>query len=336
MSNLPSPHDRNLSPGRHRDLREYLMNEIRQETKPVRSRWRRPAFAAPAIAAAMSVAVVVGLTVTRDGDDEKARPEPATETAASFFERLAEDAEKRSALKVRDDQFVYTEREDYHWKMDPGTRWPDNCSGTDEGYPHGVEEIWNSVDDKHEGFRREWAAKDMVTEFKIEPQWPDPPQYPNYRGGEGLPTDPDAMYRRLYDLEPGEQPSGKRADDMRAFANVGELLSDYLLPPKTSAALYRAAARIPGLTLQHGVKDIANRPGVAVTAGSFAGKGQGLRPYRARNDLIFSERNLTYLGHSTVNLTAPNHHCDVLEAGAAINGEAVLTRGVVDKPKQLP
>lgn len=314
------------------------MSEIRQETKPVRSPWRRPAFVAPAIAAALSVAVVVGLTVTRDGGDggDKPRPEPATESAAPFFERLAEAAEKQPAPEVRDDQFVYTKREDYHWKMDPGTSWPDDCATTDEGYPHGVQEIWNSVDGKREGLRHEWAANDMVTEFKIPPRRPDTLPYPTYREGEELPDDPDAMYRRLYDLEPGEQRSGKPADDRAAFAQVREILSDYLLPPKTSAALYRAAARIPGLTVRHGVKDVADRPGVAVTTGPHADKGMGLRPFKARTELIFSEKNLSYLGQTTVNLTVPSRHCDVLKAGAAVSGEALLTRGVVDKVKQLP
>lgn len=64
----------------------------------------------------------------------------------------------------------------------------------------------------------------------------------SYDSMRALPTDPDALLKRLYQ-------GGKRGnpdDDWMAFKEINSLLSEQIAPSATSAALYKVAARIPG------------------------------------------------------------------------------------------
>ncbi|MGI3223948.1 CU044_5270 family protein [Streptomyces sp. GTA36] len=365
MSTIP---EKDLPPGRHRVLREHLMREITNETSdtsetdkahdtsetpsPVRPPfWRRPAFVAPALAGALSVAVVLGVTVTRDATGPSAGPGIASsdrtpdtmnrQSPAEVLERIARAAEKERLSRVRDNQFVYSEVENYHWKMDPGLRIPDGCLMTQEGHPYGVEQSWKSVDGQSEGLRREHAdgkgsgGDGDYVENTIARQLPGKTMPEYFRQVEELPTDPEGMYRWLYGLEPGERASGKRAADVGAYEKVATLLTGQLLPPKTAAALYRAAARIPGLFVVDGARDAAGRQGVAV---AMKGASLSWTPDRvgARSELIFDEKTDKFLGESTVRITGPKNECDVLDKGDLVESVAVVDRGIVDETGRLP
>ncbi|MCZ4510402.1 CU044_5270 family protein [Streptomyces sp. ActVer] len=358
MSTIP---EKDLPPGRHRVLREHLMREITNEMNeaneanetppPVRPPlWRRPAFVAPALAGALSVAVVLGVTVTRDATGPSARPGIASsdrapdtmsrQNPAELLERIARTAEKGRLSRVRDNQFVYSEVDNYHWKMDPGLRFPDDCAMTAEGHPYGVEQSWKSVDGQSEGLRREYAdgkgsGDGEYTENTIARQLPGKTMPEYFRQVEELPTDPEGMYRWLYGLEPGERASGKRAADVKAYEKVATLLTSQLLPPKTAAALYRAAARIPGLFVVNDARDAAGRRGVAV---AMKGASLSWTPDRvgARSELIFDEKTDRFLGESTVRISGPKSECDVLDTGDLVESVAVVDRGIVDETGQLP
>ncbi|MGX1909900.1 CU044_5270 family protein [Streptomyces phaeochromogenes] len=359
--------EKDLPPGRHRVLREHLMREITNEMSeaneaneanvtppPVRPPlWRRPAFVAPALAGALSVAVVLGVTVTRDAAGPSAGPDTASsdrapdtmsrQSPAELLERIARTAEKGRLSRVRDDQFVYSELESYHWKMEPGVRLPDGCAMTQEGHPYGVEQSWKSVDGQSEGLRREHAdgkgsggdSDGDYVENTIARQLPGKTMPEYFRQVEELPTDPDGMYRWLYGLEPGERASVKRADDVDAYEKVATLLTSQLLPPKTAAALYRAAARIPGLFVVNDARDAAGRQGVAV---AMKGASLSWTPDRvgARGELIFDEKTDKFLGESTVRISGPKNECDVLDKGDLVESVAVVDRGIVDETGQLP
>jgi hypothetical protein len=50
------------------------------------------------------------------------------------------------------------------------------------------------------------------------------------------------------------------------FGRIQQILDDdKLIPSETTAALYRALGKIPGVTIVRGIKDFAGRPGIAVT-----------------------------------------------------------------------
>ncbi|WP_405567737.1 CU044_5270 family protein [Streptomyces phaeochromogenes] len=351
MSTIP---EKDLPPGRHRVLREHLMREVASNETPLPVRpplWRRPAFVAPAVAGALSVAVVLGVTVTRDATGPSAGPGTASSDRAhdtmsrqspvEVLERIARTAEKGRLSRVRDDQFVYSELESYHWKMEPGLRLPDGCLMTEEGHPYGVEQSWKSVDGQSEGLRREHAdgkgsgGDSDYVENAIARQLPGKTMPEYFRQVEELPTDPEGMYRWLYGLEPGERASGKRAADVGAYEKAATLLTSQLLPPKTAAALYRAAARIPGLFVVNDARDAAGRKGVAV---AMKGASLSWTPDRvgARSELIFDEKTDKFLGESTVRISGPKNECDVLDKGDMVESVAIVDRGIVDETGRLP
>ncbi|GAB2982502.1 hypothetical protein GCM10023080_055850 [Streptomyces pseudoechinosporeus] len=359
MTEIP---EKDLPPGRHRVLREHLMREIRRETgtaqdrtsgseedrdQPVRTFWRRPAFVAPVAAATLTIAIAVGVGVTRDAATDDPRPggtdspmaQPTiTEDPDPLLERLAVAAGEELPGEIKNDQFVYTKREIYHWKVDPDKGVPDGCATTLEGYESGVRELWESVDGRSEGLSRQPRSNGEAIERKIAPQLPGKNTVNFYRQAEELPTDVQAMHRWLYGLDPGEKPSGSKSADENAFAKAGNLLTTNLLPPKVAAALYRALAEIPGLIAVEDAKDAAGRTGVAValdTSGALGTAFDGPQG-KIRAELIFDEKALAFLGESVVNLEAPTEKCDPLEAGDLVSSTAVLARGVVDTTSQRP
>ncbi|MER5179779.1 CU044_5270 family protein [Streptomyces sp. NPDC002896] len=327
VNDIPPSRDRDLPPGRHRVLREQLMREIRSEPAGAPKTWRRPAFVAPAVAAALSVAVVVGVTVTRDSAAPP-RPEtamtqtPSTQSAARLLERIARAAEKRQLPDIRDDQFVYTKRESYHWKMDPDKTLPEGCASTSEAYDYGVRELWESVDGRHVGLSREHRDNGRTVERPIAHQLPGKRMPNYYRQAEELPTDPEAMYRWLTQAR-----QGRSGDEMAGFQTAARLLDDSLLPPRTQAALYRALARIPGLTVVEGAEDVAGRAGVGVMMKVTQGN---------RAVLVFDAQSLAYLGDSTIDHSAPKNKCDGTDIGDVVSATAVLDREVVNKAGQRP
>ncbi|QQM42649.1 CU044_5270 family protein [Streptomyces liliifuscus] len=342
MSTIP---EKDLPPGRHRVLREHLMREINGETppEPVRRIWRRPAFVAPVVAAALSVAVVIGASVTRDAASDgpprphsgaSERPERrSSQSPAHLLERVAVAAAKLPT-GVEGDEFVYTKTDNYHWKMDPEKTVGD-CDRTLEGHAWGVRERWESVDGQHVGLSREHKTGGGVVERPIAKQLPGKHSINFYEQALELPTDTEGMHRWLYGLDPGEKPSGKRSADEAAFVKASGLLTGSLLPPKTAAAFYRAVAKIPGLIVLEGARDAAGRTGVAVAMDgvSAIGFGQGGEP---RSELIFDQKTLAYMGQSTVNLSAPENRCQPLEAGDLVGSVAILERAVVDKKGERP
>ena len=346
MSEIP---EKDLPPGRHHVLREHLMREIGEtgtaqdrttgseedRDQPVRTFWRRPAFVAPLAAATLTIAIAVGVGVTRDATTESPMAQPTiTEDPDPLLERLAAAAGEEAPGEIKNDQFIYTKRETYHWKPEKGV--PDGCSMTLEGYETGVRELWESVDGRREGLSRKPKSNGEETEQSLAPQLPGKNMVNFYRQAEELPTDPEAMRRWLYGLDPGEKPSGAKSADVNAFAKAGNLLTTSLLPPKVAAALYRAITEIPGVMAVDDAKDAAGRTGVAVVMDTSGATGTAIRGSQgpARAELIFDEKSLTYLGESVVNLAAPKRECDPLEAGELVSSTAVLARGVVDTTSQ--
>ncbi|MDG5806655.1 CU044_5270 family protein [Streptomyces ossamyceticus] len=350
---VPAAVERELPPGRHRVLREQLMREIENRTESadsadtsrpvaVRPLWRRPAFAAPAVAAALTVAVVLGSAVTqhmtgpsapsvlKDGD--RSGGTRSDRSAAEVLERAAEAVGKRKPPAIEDDQFVYIKQEDYHWKMDEDLS--SDCPSTAEGHPFGTREFWRSVDGKHVGLAREEKFGEIAK--RRLPVLPRMKGFiTSYRQAEDeLPGEVEGMYRYLYGAKAGKEPkAGDKRADRKAFAKGAELLAGQLLPPKEEVALYRALARIPGLTVYEGARDTVGRSGVSVgIAGSFNDYGQG----RSRYELLFDERTSAFLAFNSVNLDALDEDCESLREGDLVSSEAILKRGVVDRVGERP
>ena len=96
------------------------------------------------------------------------------------------------------------------------------------------------------------------------------------------------------------------------------------MTPELTSALYRAAAKIPGVMLVDDATDAAGRHGVAIAR---LDETRG-----ARSEWIFDRKTFAYLGERTVQML----DVDGVKAGTVIGRTTVTQRAVVDEMKGLP
>ena len=133
---------------------------------------------------------------------------------------------------------------------------------------------------------------------------------PSYRLLQSLPTDPHALLNLIYKQTAG----AGQSPDQEAFTTIGDLLRESIAPPEVSAALFRAAALIPGVTVVPNAVDATGRPGVAV---SFTFNGE-------QSEWIFDKQSSQLLGE-----------LDFVD-GTLTDKTAIITRAFVDHPGQVP
>ena len=145
----------------------------------------------------------------------------------------------------------------------------------------------------------------------IKPNCPDRGSLndPTYRLLQSLPTDPHALLNLIY-----RDDSGGQSPDQEAFTTIGDLLRESIAPPEVSAALYRAAALIPGVTVVPDAADAIGRPGVAI---SFAFRGN-------QEEWIFDKTTFSLLGERD------------FQYGTLTGKTAVITRAFTDRPGEVP
>jgi hypothetical protein len=90
---------------------------------------------------------------------------------------------------------------------------------------------------------------------------------PTYRLLQSLPTDPRTLLNYIYAQTKGEGQSQGR--DGEAFITIGDMIRETVVPPKTAAALYRAAALIPGVTLVPHATNAVGQRGIAVARAGY-------------------------------------------------------------------
>ncbi|MET9673112.1 CU044_5270 family protein [Streptomyces sp. NPDC006482] len=334
---LPVPAERER-PGRHHQLlKDQLLREFRQDAAPAAAKprfgVRRLTIAAvPLAAGALAVTLATGGQLDpRPGADPLAAVTPDSSAsgrtggqatpAAVLLDRIATVAAARPAPAVRDDQYVY---------VSSTVAW--SSQSADETVmrldtPHS-RKIWLSVDGSVPGLLRE-RGKNIVLADEVDKAGrpvsdhpvgnPAPTlNSPTYRYLESLPTDPDALLKKIYAETKGSGPG----PDQMAFVTIGDLLREQLAPPKVSAALYKAAARIPGVTVVDDSVDAAGRHGVAV-ARVHAGE---------RTEWIFDRKTLEFLGERGVMV----QDMPWASSGQVTATTAVLARGITDKTGETP
>ncbi|MFE7532508.1 CU044_5270 family protein [Kitasatospora sp. NPDC057542] len=299
---LPPPTGPGLSADRRRQLRGHLMSEFARGPAAGARRIRLGWVALPALAGGLALSLVLaGGPVERGADST--RP-----VAAVVLDRAARAAEQQSAPAVRGDQFVYVKSLD-DWAKSEGEAARDR-------------ELWRSVD----GSRRELLLLDGHLPNpggSDEHGEPEPVPYSgigSYAYVAALPTDPDALLARIHADTAGLGPG----PDEEAFRTVGDLLREQIAPPAVSAALYRAAAKIPGVTVIDSVTDAAGRPGIAVARRDGGGK--------VESQWIFDRADYTFLGERTVALADGS----TFKKGDITGQMAVLARAIVDQPGTRP
>ncbi|SED96766.1 CU044_5270 family protein [Streptomyces sp. Ag109_O5-10] len=327
---LPAPGDPHLSLDRHLLLEEHLMNEI-QPTAAVPAPSRRPArrvlvIGVPATAATLAGAFAfTALTNSGGGDPAAATPPPvaapvvrvepgSTAQLASTVEHIAAAATARTMPEPGPGQYVYVKSEvSYltvsHTDTDDSKAWVQ---------PLHIREVWKSPDGKH-GWLDEpgYQAKGGTT---IDSAVENSLTAPSYDYLKTLPTDPDALLKKIYKETRGQGNS----PDQQAFSTVGDLLDEQLAPAKLNAALYRAAGRIPGVVVVKHAKDAAGREGIAL---AHVDQKTG-----ERTEWIFDPETYAYLGSRAVQV----EQADGVEPGTVTESTAVLERAVVDAQKQRP
>jgi hypothetical protein len=303
---LPAAAERELPEGRQPTLKEYLMSELRLADSPpagrpaTRSR-RRPAIAI-GVAVAAGVAVAIALTVL-PGTTSGASP-----AAARLLAEIATAAAAQPSPHVRAGQF---------WYIDSWVSYQDCNGGSGNNCtmekPH-ERQTWQSVSNQCvTGLLRE-DGQDTPLTFSsnyLHCPYRGSVNDPTYWLLRSLPTDPHALLSLIERDMQGQLPRPEEA-----FTTIGDLLRESVAPPQVSAALYRAAALIPGVSVVADAADAVGRHGVAV---AFTYQG-------TRTEWIFSKQTLHYLGERDVDV-----------ANGSTTGEAaVLQRAFVDHVGQLP
>lgn len=226
-----------------------------QSRRPGRSRRSRRLLVALPAGAAAAAAVVLGISLAMpasrnapvNSPQDQSRT-PATTPAMRLLASVARVAARQPAAQVNDSQFVYV-----------ATMVAD---GTGPPY---LRQTWLSVSD----LCRTGLLKEPDRGFTSEPlpgggKCPDHGSLgnPTYRLLESLPTDPHSLLNMIYAHI--HTKAGGLSADYQAFDAIGTLLRETIAPPRVSAALYQAAALIPGVTKVADATDAIGRPGVAV------------------------------------------------------------------------
>ncbi|MDJ0383510.1 CU044_5270 family protein [Streptomyces sp. G-G2] len=313
---MPGISDTDLPFHGHDRIKEHLMRETVNNLQGAPARSRRPMalfLAVGAATCAVALATTLGASGS-GGGPVGARTEPA---AVQLLDRVALAAQAAPAPTVRDGQFLYTKTAGHSTSLSETANGGMEAARTDESA-----ERWVSIDGSGGTVTR--AVRGTTT---------DPAggkgngsiNGPTYRFLESLPTDPDRLLEKIYAdarLNHGEGSGSTTGPDQQAFVAIGDLLRTVEPPPGVSAALYRAAARIPGVVLVPEVTDAVGRAGVAVAR----------IHHGERTEWIFDTNSMRLLGERTVLLKDSAWG----KAGTPVTSTAIVARGVVDEAGQVP
>ncbi|MFF4034705.1 CU044_5270 family protein [Streptomyces sviceus] len=325
---LPSV-ERDLPAGRHQFHKEQMMAQIREDLRTSRvvparrNPFPRRAVLLPALACALAGAVVGGLALTGGGDaNASLATGPALTTrigaadaqgADRLLDHISLAAADTSEPAVRDDQFLYI------------------ASKVASTYPKTVDDRTTVVSEKLHS-RQVWMSPDGRNGWLIEPgntskdgitlAGPNPPSSAYHRLAR-LPTEPGALLRKIYqESDANRDPEVPR--DQAAFVAIGDLLTESYPPADLTAALYRAAAEIPGVVAVDDAVDAVRRHGVAI-ARLDEQSGQ-------RTEWIFDKKTYAFLGERNVQVEPS----ETFKKGTVTFTVAITRRAVVSEMKEVP
>ncbi|MBB5938025.1 CU044_5270 family protein [Streptomyces zagrosensis] len=301
-----------------------------------------PEWTGPAVAIAMVITVIIVIvrsTTDSSGSQRPARLQHIEGPAASstfapgahgggdekggapeLLAHIATAAEKKPDIRPRDGEFTYVRSK--------RAALPDS---TDEALCTGIEplrqrQIWRSVDGSQAGLLR--SEQFPGERIRLNPDAPNPTSTA-YRHLQHLPNDPATLLRTLYAVTLAGRPN-----DQQVFRSVGGMLTESVLPPATEAALYRAAARIPGVVVIKDAVDAVGRHGTAVARFDDT-SGE-------REEWIFDRKTRHLLGVRVVTVDpekAPGtarENCAGLRAGVVTSTTAVVERGIAARAGDRP
>jgi hypothetical protein len=171
-------------------------------------------------------------------------------------------------------------------------------------------EIWQSADGSKAGLLKELSAAPGSS-------WQSIPLPPERGYPAGLPTTTAAMLTYLYHNSHGENPP-----DVQAFITAGDLIRESYVQPAALAAVFRAVAKIPGVTVTQHAANANGQDGVAVQQIFHGISAQ----------LIFNPKTYAFIGERQVVVGTGAG----LRIGTLLDSTAILATGVVDQAGQLP
>ncbi|MFI6422531.1 CU044_5270 family protein [Streptomyces sp. NPDC050842] len=343
---LPVIEERELPPGRHQFHKERLMSQIHDDRLATanatasgpgkRNPFLRKVFLLPA-ATALAGALAVGVLVLTPGDPSGTRDDRATgpalttrigavdaKGAPQLLDRISLAAAEADAPKpAAAGQYVYIESRSAgtHVRTDSGV-------SRLVSVPLHTRQAWKSPDGS-DGWLIEPGntAPEGITLAGPDEQGNDPKPHlgaPSHDYLATLPTDPDALLRKIYKETEGQG----NGPDQQAFTTIGDLLGESWPSPRLTAALYRAAAKIPGVVTVDSATDAVGRQGVAVAR---LDETSG-----ARTEWIFDRKTLTFLGERSVQVEGESGEDGLIKPGTVISTHAIVTRAFVDDMKVTP
>lgn len=305
-------------PGPRRARRHGLARQPRVNTR----------IAVPLAATATAAGLAAGLTLL-PGNAPGTAP-----AAAQLLTKIAAAAAAQPNPQVRDSQFVYLKTWGAGSACTADTKRSTVAGSRTSAYKGSVHAVvsWDCVPGKP-GDAQFWypvsslcatgqyLMDGKMTKFSFKAAADNPKQfpcggsmsYPTYRFMQTLPTDPHALLRLIQQQD--HHPAAGRPSWYWTFDTIGTLL-DNSPPPPVTAAVYRAAALIPGVTVVADTTDTIGRPGIAVAL-TFQG---------TRAEWIFSKKTLQYLGSREINIAN----------GAYISQQAIQQHAIVDYAGQVP
>jgi hypothetical protein len=253
------------------------------------------------------------------------QPDNASQAAGPVLQRLALTTESRSAPQIRDDQYIYVESkvtESEGAGDSPGNKSNEYTFKTD-----GHRESWHPVSGFKSG--RNGLLKidgDSTAISSVPGPEGDSSTITSYRDLEKLPTDPDALYTKIRnDLKQQHDYADPKLLEEEMFTHIRGMISETVTPPKTAAALYRAAAKIPGVVEVPNAVDGLNRSGVGL---AYDKDG-------TRQMWVFDKKSSEYLGTVSVIVGRGGQTSYLLDAGVKLGtvtwSQAVVKRVIVDQ-----
>ncbi|MCX4993522.1 CU044_5270 family protein [Streptomyces sp. NBC_00568] len=339
---LPAPM-RALPADRHEFHKETLMSKIAQDREagsPSAAKSRgfrlpRPAITVPVTAFALAAVVTAGVAFSGKSAEEPPAvatgPLMTTKIGAgsvagvpALLNQIATAASKDGHPAVKADQFVYVESK----TASTSIKTVDNKSTVVSEKPYK---------------RQVWASPDGVNGWLIDPttnesakgetlNLPDEQgntpkagfNHPSYDFLANLTTDPDELLKLIYKETKGQGNS----PEQQAFATIGDLLGETYPPAALSAALFKTAAKIPGVVLVKNARDAAGREGIAVARLDEA-SGQ-------REEWIFNKETYTFLGQRILQVNQASGEDSLIKPGTITFTSAIVQRTIVSKIKEVP
>ncbi|MCC9308511.1 CU044_5270 family protein [Kitasatospora sp. RB6PN24] len=229
---------------------------------PIRRPSRKLGWAAlPVLAGGLALALVLptgGGPADQRGKAAPAATSPMTApvSATALLDQAADVAAGTPVVTVGTKQFAYVKS-----LVQDSQIWTDSHMVPTKVVtgPPRERQTWSSADGSQPGLVIDPQVR-PETKFTTDPIKDPSLKDPTSAYVATLPTDPDVLLKKIYD----EATVKDKSPDVAAFVEIGTLLREQIAPPQVSAALFRAAGRISGVTVVDDVTDATGRHGVAV------------------------------------------------------------------------